>query len=47
MSRAYQKITDRIIERLEAGVVPWRRPWGLNLQGNLITPTNLQTHRLQ
>ena len=25
----YQIITDRMIEQLEAGTVPWRKPWGL------------------
>lgn len=24
---AYQAVTDRIVEALEAGVVPWHRPW--------------------
>src|SRR5215469_16144859 len=24
---AYQQVTDRIIAALEAGTVPWRRPW--------------------
>ena len=23
----YQMVTDRIIEQLEKGVVPWQRPW--------------------
>lgn len=23
----YQKVTDRIIEQLEKGIVPWQRPW--------------------
>ena len=23
----YEVITERILEQLEAGVVPWRRPW--------------------
>jgi len=23
----YQMVTDRIVERLEAGVVPWQMPW--------------------
>ena len=23
----YQKVTDRIIEQLEKGVIPWRKPW--------------------
>jgi antirestriction protein ArdC len=25
--KIYQMVTDRIIEKLEKGVVPWRRPW--------------------
>lgn len=31
-SDAYQQVTDAILERLEAGVVPWRQPW-TNLRG--------------
>lgn len=27
-SKAYQIITDRILEKLRDGVVPWHRPWG-------------------
>ena len=23
----YQMVTDRIIEQLEQGVIPWRKPW--------------------
>ncbi|OHV80303.1 ArdC family protein [Ensifer sp. LCM 4579] len=26
----YQRITDRIVEQLEAGVRPWHQPWGAN-----------------
>src|SRR5260370_37828299 len=26
-SDVYQIVTDRIVELLEAGVVPWRKPW--------------------
>ena len=37
MSRAYDAITDRVIATLEAGVVPWRKPW--NGQGGM--PKNL------
>ena len=31
----FSKITDRIIELLEAGVVPWRQPWSGALPTNL------------
>ncbi|HME69265.1 MAG TPA: ArdC family protein [Myxococcota bacterium] len=27
MASVYEIITDRIINKLEQGVVPWRRPW--------------------
>ena len=27
MTDVYQMVTDRIISQLEAGVVPWQRPW--------------------
>jgi len=37
---AYNVVTDRIIEALEAGTVPWHRPWK-SLQG--FGPTSLQT----
>jgi antirestriction protein ArdC len=39
---AYQAITDRVIEALEAGHVPWHRPWR-SVRGQL--PTSLQTGR--
>jgi antirestriction protein ArdC len=26
-AKAYDKITDRILELLEQGTCPWRRPW--------------------
>ncbi len=28
MSKAYEVITDRIVELLEKGTVPWHKPWG-------------------
>lgn len=28
MSKVYEIITNKIIEKLEAGVVPWHKPWG-------------------
>ena len=27
MASVYQIVTDRIIEKLEQGVIPWRKPW--------------------
>ena len=27
-AHVYDKITNRIIQALEAGTVPWQRPWG-------------------
>jgi len=32
-------VTDRIIEAMEAGIVPWRKPWS----GNLTSPTSLSS----
>ena len=43
----YQDVTDRIIEQLKAGTVPWVRPWdaakGTPVAGSLGLPTNLST----
>lgn len=33
----YQIITDRILEKLQAGVVPWRQPWSTSLPKNLVS----------
>jgi len=34
----YQIVTDKIVAMLEAGVVPWRRPWtSAGLPRNLVT----------
>jgi antirestriction protein ArdC len=41
MSRAYDAITDRIIAKLEEGVVPWCKPW----YGKAGMPRNLVSHR--
>jgi antirestriction protein ArdC len=38
----YQAVTDRIVEALEAGTVPWRKPWR---SVNGIGPTSLSTGR--
>jgi len=39
MRRAYQVITDRIVDLLEKGTVPWQRPWGTaeGLPKNLVS----------
>jgi antirestriction protein ArdC len=41
MSSVYEIMTDRIVAKLESGVLPWRRPWGaigflapMNVRGN-------------
>jgi antirestriction protein ArdC len=31
----YQKVTDKVVELLEAGVVPWRQPWSGAVPTNL------------
>ena len=33
----YQIVTDRVIEALEAGVVPWRKPWSGGTPSNLVS----------
>jgi antirestriction protein ArdC len=33
----YQVITDKIIEKLESGVVPWRKPWISGEPANLLS----------
>src|SRR5699024_5855729 len=45
MSRidVYEKVTERIIEKLENGVVPWRLPWNENGFYNL--PVNWKTQK--
>jgi antirestriction protein ArdC len=40
---AYQAITDRILEQLKAGVVPWRQPWSGKAGGSY--PRNAITGR--
>ena len=41
MSKAYDSITERMLTELEAGNVPWRKPWG----GPEHLPCNLQTRK--
>ena len=30
----YQEVTNRIIEALEKGVIPWKKSWALSFNGN-------------
>ena len=41
----YQEVTDRIVEALEAGTMPWRRPWNPDLAGSDALPRNATTRR--
>ncbi|MDD5310038.1 MAG: zincin-like metallopeptidase domain-containing protein [Deltaproteobacteria bacterium] len=33
----YEKITEKILEQLEQGTVPWRKPWHTSLPKNLVS----------
>ena len=37
MTSVYQIVTDKIIEKLESGVVPWRKPWRTESPCNLVS----------
>jgi antirestriction protein ArdC len=41
---AYEVITARLIEKLEAGVIPWKQPWKNSAHGAYL-PTNFATGR--
>ena len=42
----YQEITDKIIAELEAGRVPWVRPWGTSAaKASLAMPKNAASQR--
>ena len=41
----YKEVTDKIIEALEQGVMPWRRPWDPDLAGVDALPRNATTRR--
>ncbi len=41
--RIYQLVTDRILDLLQQGVVPWKKPWKTN--GSPIPPSNLVSRR--
>lgn len=40
-SKAYEVVTDRVLELLDKGVVPWRRPWKVGFTD----PRNLKSGR--
>jgi antirestriction protein ArdC len=37
MSKVYELITNKILEKLEKGVIPWQMPWNTQMPKNLIT----------
>ncbi len=37
MNKAYEVITETIIEKLEQGTVPWHQPWSSEAAKNLIS----------
>lgn len=37
MSKVYELVTQKIIEKLEQGTVPWRKPWTQNLAVNWVS----------
>ena len=39
-ARAYEQVTDRIVAMLEAGTVPWRKPWS---GGSAAAPRSLRS----
>jgi antirestriction protein ArdC len=41
----YQEVTDRIVAALEAGTVPWLRPWRDGKAGSALEPFNAATGR--
>ena len=42
--KVYEIITSRIIEKLEAGIIPWHKPWhsAEGMPKNLITKKNTE-----
>ena len=45
MRDIYQDVTDRIVAALEAGIVPWVKPWKDNASGSITEPHNAVTGR--
>ena len=42
MNKVYQIVTDKIIESLEKGLVPWRKPWIGGAPANLVSKKEYQ-----
>ena len=38
--KVYEIITNRIIEKLEAGIIPWHKPWQ-SVEGTMILATSI------
>lgn len=45
MRDIYQEVTDRIVTALEAGTVPWLRPWRDDRSGSTLEPYNAASGR--
>jgi antirestriction protein ArdC len=45
MRDIYQEVTDRIVTALEAGTVPWLRPWRDDKSGSALEPYNAHSGR--
>ena len=45
MRDLYQEVTTKILSQLEAGIVPWVRPWKEGNHGNIALPHNAKTRR--
>lgn len=41
----YDVVTDRIVALLEAGTVPWHKPWGARTADGVVVPCNLLSRR--
>ena len=41
MSKVYQIVTDRILEQIEKGTIPWQKPW----KSSFSMPRNLKTQK--
>lgn len=42
----YTEITERMIEKLKSGYIPWRKPWGVDENGNPNLPRNFVSKKL-